>query len=129
MAPDPHPQPGDVQPVFHLGSLSVLGSDPGVDIVLPGLSPGTPRSGTPTTTSSRSPRSIPRGPCASTERPAYSPQLLRTGTRVDVEGWTLSFYREEWADHGRPYGGRVGGELGRQQLQPDRDELRRRRRP
>ena len=38
MAPGPHPHPGDRQPVFHLGALSVLGSDPEVDIVLPGLS-------------------------------------------------------------------------------------------
>jgi hypothetical protein len=34
--------------------------------------------------------------------------------------WTMSFYREEYADHGRPYGGRIGGELGRQQAQPPR---------
>lgn len=49
-----------------------------------------------------------------------SEQALRTGTRVELGGWTMSYYREEYADHGRPYGGRIGGELGRQRAQPDR---------
>ena len=95
----------------------------------PGSRPGTPRCGTPTTTSSRSPRSTPPGRCASTVRPRTARSDCAPAPAWTSSGWTLSFYREEWADHGRPYGGRVGGELGRQQLQPDRDELRRRRRP
>lgn len=49
-------------------------------------------------------------------------RILRTGSRVDLvtdEGrTTLSFRREEYADHGRPYGGRIGGELGHQKPQP-----------
>lgn len=128
MAPDPHPQPGDVQPVFHLGSLSVLGSDPEVDIVLRGLSPRHAQVRHTDDDEFEISSLDPARPVRVNGAPVYSPHLLRTGTRVDVEGWTLSFYREEWADHGRPYGGRIGGELGRQQLQPDRDELRRRRR-
>jgi hypothetical protein len=32
----------------------------------------------------------------------------------------MSFYREEYADHGRPYGGRLGGEIGHQRQQPPR---------
>ena len=47
--------------------------------------------------------------------------LLRTATRVQVGAWTMSFYREEYADHGRPYGGRIGGELGHQRPQPPRN--------
>ena len=46
--------------------------------------------------------------------------LLRTATRLDVGGWTLTYARDEFADHGRPYGGRVGGELGHQRPQPPR---------
>jgi hypothetical protein len=46
--------------------------------------------------------------------------LLRTGTRLELGEWTLSFIREEYADHGRPYGGRIGGELGHQRPQPPR---------
>lgn len=30
--------------------------------------------------------------------------LLRTGTRIELGGATMSFFREELADHGRPYG-------------------------
>ena len=51
-------------------------------------------------------------------------RLLRTGTRVELGQWTLSYYREEFADHGRPYGGRVGGEIGHQRPQPPRKPLR-----
>lgn len=46
--------------------------------------------------------------------------LLRTGARLQLGRWTMSYYREEYADHGRPYGGRVGGEIGRQRPQPPR---------
>jgi len=48
-------------------------------------------------------------------------QLLRTGARVEIGPWQLAYYREEFADHGRPYGGRIGGELGHQRPQPPRD--------
>jgi hypothetical protein len=50
-------------------------------------------------------------------------QLLRTASRVGVGPWTLTFYREEYADHGRPYGGRVGGEVGHQRPQPPRHRM------
>ena len=48
-------------------------------------------------------------------------QVLRTGARIELGPWRMSYVRDEFADHGRPYGGRVGGELGRQrtQAQPD----------
>lgn len=46
--------------------------------------------------------------------------LLRTGTRLELGDHCLVFSREEYADHGRPYGGRIGGELGRQRPQPVR---------
>ncbi len=49
-----------------------------------------------------------------------SPQVLRTGARVDVGAHSLAFFREEYADHGRPYGGREGGEIGHQRSQPPR---------
>jgi len=38
-------------------------------------------------------------------------QALHTGDRIELGPWTLTYYREEFADHGRPYGGRQGGEL------------------
>ncbi|MET1132400.1 MAG: hypothetical protein ABWX60_03135 [Aeromicrobium sp.] len=45
-------------------------------------------------------------------------QTLRTGSRIQLGTWRLSYVRDEFADHGRPYGGRIGGELGRQRTQP-----------
>ncbi len=34
---------------------------------------------------------------------------MRTGTRFELGGWTMSYYGEEYADHGRPFGaGSVG---------------------
>ena len=46
--------------------------------------------------------------------------ILRTGCGIDLGEWHVSFFREEYADHGRPYGGRIGGELGHQRPQPSR---------
>ena len=47
-------------------------------------------------------------------------RMLRTGSRLHLGAWTLTYFREEFADHGRPYGGRVGGEVGHQRPQPPR---------
>ncbi|WP_228507647.1 FHA domain-containing protein [Herbiconiux sp. VKM Ac-1786] len=47
-------------------------------------------------------------------------RILRTGARVELGDWRLAYFREEFADHGRPYGGRVGGELSKQKKQPPR---------
>jgi hypothetical protein len=46
-------------------------------------------------------------------------QVLRTGTRIEFGQWKMAYFREEFADHGRPHGGRVGGELSRQKPQRD----------
>ncbi len=47
---------------------------------------------------------------------------LRTGDRVELGPWMLSYFREEYADHGRPFGGRAGGEGAVQAGQPARSE-------
>lgn len=49
-------------------------------------------------------------------------EILRTGARFTVADWILVFGREEFADHGRPFGGREGGELDDQPPQPARPE-------
>jgi hypothetical protein len=127
MAPGPHPRPGDRQPVFPLGDRTTIGGHPSCDIVLDGLAPlhaevrrtdgdefvvrplgGPAREGGQVRV---------HGAVVATEA------LLRTGTRIDVGSWTLTYAREEYADHGRPYGGRLGGELGRQRPQPSWEEL------
>jgi hypothetical protein len=48
---------------------------------------------------------------------AVGQALLRTSAIIVAGDWTMSYYREEFADHGRPYGGRSGGELARQRRQ------------
>ncbi len=50
-------------------------------------------------------------------------QVLRTGSRVEAGALTLVYQREEYADHGRPFGGRIGGELGRQRSQPAQERV------
>jgi hypothetical protein len=47
-------------------------------------------------------------------------QILRTGSRLEMGPWRMGYFREEFADHGRPFGGRVGGELAFQKPQPPR---------
>lgn len=47
-------------------------------------------------------------------------RVLRTGARIELGDWILAYRRAEYADHGRPFGGRVGGELGYQKPQPGR---------
>jgi len=47
-------------------------------------------------------------------------RILRTGSRIEIGTWRLAYYREEFADHGRPFGGRQGGEYEFQKQQPVR---------
>ncbi|HCS60449.1 MAG TPA: hypothetical protein DIW46_03485 [Microbacterium sp.] len=49
-------------------------------------------------------------------------EILRTGAHFTAGPWTLVFGREEFADHGRPFGGREGGELDDQAPQPVRPD-------
>jgi hypothetical protein len=51
--------------------------------------------------------------------------ILRTGYRVELGERVVTFFREEYADHGRPYGGRSGGELAHQRRQPSRTVVQR----
>lgn len=56
----------------------------------------------------------------STRLPQGGSYTLRTGARIGIGPWRLVFVREEYADHGRPHGGRQGGELAYQKPQYDR---------
>jgi hypothetical protein len=120
MAHDPHPRPDDVQPVFQLGrEVTTIGSAPESDIRLPGLAPRHAE----VRHDEWDEYVLVRLGSRATTRVNGAPvdeALLRTGTRVELGDWTMSFIREEYADHGRPYGGRIGGELGHQRPQPPR---------
>ena len=47
-------------------------------------------------------------------------RALRTGASIRLGEWELTFHREEFADHGRPFGGREGGEGEVNKMQPPR---------
>lgn len=49
---------------------------------------------------------------------AVSGKPLRTGDRIELADWTLSYFREEFADHGLPFGGRHGGNPEPAQAEP-----------
>ena len=124
LAPRSDPWPGDEQPVFRLrDGVSTIGSGPDCDIRLPGL--------LPVHAEVRHDAAdefvvvhLGRGEPVRVNGEPVRQRILRTATRVEVGGWTLTFARDEYADHGRPYGGRIGGELGRQRPQPSRETLR-----
>lgn len=107
-------------PTYWLGESTVIGSAEDCDVVLPGLEPrhavvdhvqGDEYVVTETVGATRVHGA---GALGST---------LRTGARLELGPHTLVFYREEYADHGRPFGGRIGGELGHQMPQPPREQL------
>ncbi len=109
---------GERSPVFWLHDGLSLGSDPSNDVCLPGLAP-------------RHARIVHddadewlvvavEGVTRVHGAPVVR-QILRTGARVEIGPYALAYTREEYADHGRPFGGRIGGELGHQIPQPPRD--------
>ncbi len=123
LAPDPHPGPETVRTVFHLSDRLVVGSHPSSDIVLDGLLPQHAEI-VRTADDEFFVRPLRPGTDVRVHGAVVLHEaLLRTGTRVEVGPWTLTYAREEYADHGRPYAGRIGGELGRQRPQPPREQL------
>ena len=48
--------------------------------------------------------------------------VLRSGAQFRMGQWRFTFARDEYADHGRPFGGREGGELADQPVQPPRPD-------
>ena len=61
---------------------------------------------------------VPHGTVSGSFGPAGL-SVLRTGARIQMGQWCLAFFREEFADHGRPYGGRSGGEFAYERPQFD----------
>jgi hypothetical protein len=127
LAPGPHPWPGDRRMVFALRpTVTRIGSGPEADVRLPGTAAvhaeirHTPDDEFVLVHLAAGEESRVDG--ARVPRGGEPGPLLHTGTRLQIGPWTLSFYREEYADHGRPYGGRIGGEVGHQRPQPPRPE-------
>lgn len=109
---------GEKQAVFWLqGDRIGIGSDPANAVVLPGLEPFHAL----ITRDEQDELVISTaGPEVRVHGHVVEQQLLRSGSRIEIGPHTLAYYRDENADHGRPYGGRSGGETGRQRPQPGR---------
>jgi hypothetical protein len=123
LAPSVEPRPGPARDTYSLRrAVTTIGSDEDCDIRLAGL---TGRHAE-VRNDERDEYVLVRlgrvGDTLVNGRPADS-EVLRTASRVQLGGWTLTFYREEYADHGRPHGGRQGGEIGHQRPQPSRREI------
>lgn len=114
---------GERVPVLWLtAERTTIGSDPSCDVVLPGLAPHHAtviHDEADEYVVCREDGSV-KVHGAPVER-----SVLRTGSRVEIGTHCLAFFREEFADHGRPYGGRIGGELGHQKPQPPREVMQR----
>lgn len=104
-------------PLALAGEVTTIGSDPICDIVLPGL-----RDQHAEIVHDADDEFVLTSwaPGVRVNGEVVSRALLRTGSRVQLGETILAFSRAEYADHGRPYGGRLGGELGRQRTQPPR---------
>ncbi len=99
---------------------TVIGSDPGCDLVLPGLEPRHAEV-VHDDTDEFVVTALEGVVRVHGERVAS--RALRTSSRIELGPRVLTFVREEYADHGRPYGGRIGGEAGHQRRQPPRERL------
>lgn len=107
---------GQVPRVFSLAAERVsIGSDPAVDLQLPGLE------GIHAEIVHNEQDEyvlVRHGKVTGSFAPGSS-SVLRTGARLQMGPWCLAFFREEYADHGRPFGGRSGGEFAYQRPQRD----------
>ncbi len=106
-----------------LPGTTTIGSSPEADLQLPGLKP---LHAEIRHDDHDEYRLFAIGDVAGSTRPAEeasraaSGQILRTGSRLEMGPWRMGYFREEFADHGRPFGGRVGGEFAYQKTQPPR---------
>lgn len=107
-----------------LDGVTVIGSGPSADLRLDGLDPvhatitHTDADEYAIRLASETDGDI---PLLDRDSPKRSPErVLRTGARLELGPWRLGYFRAEFADHGRPFGGRMGGELSRQKPQPPR---------
>lgn len=113
----PYPRQGDVQRVERLAPRrTTIGSAPECDIVVADLAPVhavVDRTGDDEYVLTH----VAASGSSTISGIAAHESLLRTGARISLDGVSLTYMRDEFADHGRPYGGRQGGELGYQKPQ------------
>lgn len=112
------PVVGATRRVFYLNrGTSTIGSDPSCDLVLRGLEPHQAEVVRKSEGDEYVLVATNEAGLTRVNGEAADGQLLRTGARIQLGEWTMSYSREEYADHGRPFGGRAGGEFSRQRPQ------------
>lgn len=113
------PVVGMTRRVYYLArGTTTIGSDPGNDLVLSGLQPRHAEVRRRTADDEYFLHAVAGAGATRVNGEAVEAHVLRTGTRVQLGAWTMAYAREEYADHGRPFGGREGGEFSDQQPQP-----------
>lgn len=124
-----HGWSGERQPVFGLDhEVTTIGSAPDCDIRLAGLAPLHARIVHDERDDYVLALLAPgEAPAATDDDPAATPgpQPLHAGATFRLGRWALTFLRAESADHGRPFGGRAGGEGEGQPYQGPRPDYRR----
>ncbi|WP_281964947.1 FHA domain-containing protein [Serinicoccus marinus] len=117
--PAPGPEQGAPRLVAPLRrGTTTIGSEEECDIVVPGLDPQHAEIRRDPTTDEYLLHASPGSSAGVGGQPADADgTVLRTGATVVCGDQTFVYQREEYADHGRPYGGREGGEFSRQRPQ------------
>ncbi|GGK60259.1 hypothetical protein [Ornithinimicrobium pekingense] len=113
------PEQGGERQVLHLRrGVTTVGGAAEDDLTVPGLQPGHVRVERDASTDEYEVVPVPGALTLVGGRPVEEPVRLRTGLVVRAGELSLAYVRDEYADHGRPYGGRQGGEFSRQRPQP-----------
>lgn len=116
-----HAFPGEQPRIFYLvNDVTTIGSHPSADLCLQGLAPWHAEIRRDENDEYVLVQQVASGDEEVPEAREPELTMLRTGRRIELGGWSMSYFRAEYADHGRPYGGRQGGELGHQRPQPPR---------
>lgn len=115
------PETGGVREVLPLRrGTTRIGSDEHDDLRLDGLRPGHVQIRRNPATDEYEVVPVPGSSTTVGGAEVTSPVILRTGAVVRAGGRSFTYARDEYADHGRPHGGREGGEFSRQRPQPPR---------
>jgi hypothetical protein len=112
------PVVGATRRVYYLArGTTTIGSDPANDLVLEGLQPQHAEVRRRAEDDEYFLHALGGAEPTRVNGAQVDTQVLRTGSRVQLGEWTMSYAREEFADHGRPFGGREGGEFSDQRPQ------------
>ena len=113
----PGPEQGSPRQTAYLHrGTTTIGSDPGSDVVVPGLAARHAEVRRDPAVDEYLVHAV-DGEVSVAGAVVGQGVVLRTGATVTCGDQRFVYVREEFADHGRPYGGREGGEFSRQRPQ------------